>query len=202
MIAHLPPIISNHPAVTGFGRLFETFWHAFAYLIGVGVIATAIAHGASGKSSAEILAWFLHENGISFTVLFLVLLQIALMGWVRVEELPPGSRAYHLWLDAGLNAAAALGVVSLAYKLVGIGLGINSLAEHPLNADNVQTIMMELTRNFSMAFMTTVFGLVTSSCLRILLVMAHSRRTREKETEPASKPSAVEDADDEPALQS
>lgn len=175
----LARLIADHPGTATWIRIADCLARSIAYLLGLVALAVAVGSAATGRSAADIAVWFLAVNGLSFTVMFFALFLLALMSWAQVEELEPDSRGYQRWLDVGLSAAAILAVVSLAYKLVGIGLGISSLADHPLTPGTLQPLMADLTRNFSMAFTTTVFGLVASSCLRLLILTAHRRRTRD-----------------------
>ncbi len=55
------------------------------------------------------------------------------------------------------------------------GLGIGSLAEQGLSPETVQSVVRELTRHFSLAFLTTVLGLPTSAALRALLLVTEAR---------------------------
>jgi hypothetical protein len=66
--------------------------------------------------------------------------------------------------------------VALTYTLLGISLGIGSLAGRPLDPTTIQPIITELTRYFSLAFMTTVVGLPTAAALRALVLITDARR--------------------------
>lgn len=79
---------------------------------------------------------------------------------------------------------SANGVTTLAltFTLLGISLGIGSLAGQELNPDTVPVIIREMTANFSLAFMTTVVGLPVSAVLRSLIVVTHARN-RHRRTE-------------------
>ena len=83
--------------------------------------------------------------------------------------------AAKLWLDAGLQAAAGITTLSLTYTLLGISLGIGSMADQPLTPETVQEVIRGLTQQFSLAFMTTVIGLPLAAVLRALLTLIHAR---------------------------
>jgi len=74
-----------------------------------------------------------------------------------------------------VQSANAIATPALAYTLLGISLGIGSLAGQDLNPDTVSAIIPVRTENVSMAFMTTVVGLPVSAVLRAVLLVAYSR---------------------------
>ena len=104
--------------------------------------------------------------------------------WVRMrhdgkEGGNPDKRDF--WFETGMQAANGVTTLALTYTLLGISLGIGSLATQELTPETIQPIVRSLTANFSLAFMTTVIGLPASALLRALLQIthAHSRiRTR------------------------
>jgi len=80
------------------------------------------------------------------------------------------------WQSVALQAAGAVTSLALTFTLLGISLGIGSLAGQPLTPDTVQDVIQELTANFSLAFMTTVVGLPSATLLRAVAVIAGNRR--------------------------
>jgi len=82
-----------------------------------------------------------------------------------------------LWLAAGLQAASGIATLALTFTLLGIGLGIASLAEARIAPDTVNAIIAELTARFSLAFSTTVVGLPLAAVLRAALLVLAARGT-------------------------
>tara|TARA_B100000683_G_scaffold220295_1_gene217084 strand:- start:1019 stop:1255 length:237 start_codon:yes stop_codon:yes gene_type:complete len=74
-----------------------------------------------------------------------------------------------------MQTANGVTTLALTFTLLGISLGIGGLAEQNLTPETVQTVIRDLTANFSLAFMTTVVGLPMSAILRALLVVSHNR---------------------------
>ena len=66
-------------------------------------------------------------------------------------------------------------VIISAAKVGGI------LANNELTPETVHDVIQQLTRQFSVAFLTTVVGLPTSAALRALLMVTASRLPEEKE---------------------
>jgi len=66
--------------------------------------------------------------------------------------------------------------LALTYTLLGISLGIGTLAGQELTPETVRGVIQDLTANFSRAFLTTVIGLPVSAALRAVLVVTHGRR--------------------------
>ena len=80
------------------------------------------------------------------------------------------------WTEAGLQAANGIATLALTYTLLGISLGIGTLAEQELTPETVRHVIRGLTSQFSLAFMTTVVGLPTAAILRTLLVVTHAQK--------------------------
>jgi hypothetical protein len=74
------------------------------------------------------------------------------------------------------KAANGIATLALTYTLLGISLGVGTLAEQELTPETVRHVIRGLTSQFSLAFMTTVVGLPTAAVLRTLLVVTHARQ--------------------------
>ena len=74
-----------------------------------------------------------------------------------------------VWLEAAVHLAGGVATIALTYTLLGISLGIGTLAGQEVNAETVQSIIGALTSHFSLAFMTTVIGLPVSAALRAVI---------------------------------
>ncbi len=146
---------------------------AMSYVLGGSVLALAVAVAATAMSPAEIVAWAQDMFGHAFLVLLGALVVTAVYAWVRLLRQPGNP----VWLEAGLQAANGVTTLALTFTLLGITLGIGTLAEQELNPQTVQDIVQDLTARFSLAFMTTVVGLPLSAVLRTLLMVtdAHHR---------------------------
>ena len=60
-------------------------------------------------------------------------------------------RGSEVSLETGLQAANGIATLALTYTLLGISLGIGSLAGHELGPETIQAVIRDLTRHFSMA---------------------------------------------------
>jgi hypothetical protein len=81
--------------------------------------------------------------------------------------------------DAGMQAANGISTLALTFTLLGISLGIGTLSEQPLTPESVNGIIGELTKQFSMAFMTTVVGLPSSAILRAWVSLRYTKIEKE-----------------------
>jgi hypothetical protein len=149
---------------------------AFSYMLGATVVAVAVAASVSSTSLPEIIDWAEKIFGVTFLAIVGGLVFIAVYSWTRIIEYP-GDR---VWLEAGLQAANGVTTLALTYTLLGISLGVGSMAENELSPDTVQTVVRNLTAQFSMAFLTTVVGLPLSAVLRTLLLVTHARQEQRK----------------------
>ena len=150
---------------------------AISYMLGGLVIVLALGVMITSVSAVEITNWAWDVLGLAFAVLLGGLVFIALLSWVRIRQFRMKGGAYRPWLAAGIQAANGVATLALTYTLLGISLGIGSLAGQQLTPDTIQDVIKSLTENFSMAFMTTVVGLPTSALLRSLLLVADARES-------------------------
>ena len=88
---------------------------------------------------------------------------------MRLIECRKNGENGDVWLEAAVHLAGGVATVALTYTLLGISLGIGTLAGQPVNAETVQSIIGDLTSHFSLAFMTTVIGLPVSAALRAVI---------------------------------
>ena len=146
-----------------------------SYLLGSFVLVLAVGVLVTGVQVPDIAAWVEEVFGIIFVVLFTMLMLIALLCWVKTTNCPSGHDA---WLEAGLQAASGVTTLALTFTLLGISLGISSLAGQELTPETVHEVIKGLTKNFSLAFMTTVVGLPVSAVLRALLLVTHARNQK------------------------
>ncbi len=160
-----------------------------SYVLGGTVIALAVASATSPLTAADIAVWAERVFGPTFTVLFLGLIGVTLFCWVRVGQLRHDPRHSRPWLEGGMHAASGVATLALTYTLLGISLGIGSLADQELTTDTVQTVIQGLTGNFSMAFMTTVIGLPTAAVLRALLLVSNAAHTAQLNQKPSQSDS-------------
>lgn len=155
---------------------FETGSRAVSTLLGGVAIALAVAALFTSASAAEIASWAHEVLGWSFVALLGSLVFVALFAWSRMISAPAGEvGADDVWPEIGIQAANGVMTLALTYTLLGISLGIGSLAGQDLTPDTVQTVIRKMTANFSLAFMTTVVGLPVSAALRSLLIVTLAR---------------------------
>lgn len=148
---------------------------ALSYLLGCGVIGLAGAVVLTRTPVEAILVWSEKIFGGLFLAVFIGLLYVAILALVRVSGRAATEPGVRTWFEAGVQASNAIATLALTYTLLGISLGIGSLASQDLNPETVSQVIRGLTENFSMAFMTTVIGLPVSAVLRAILLVVYSR---------------------------
>jgi len=144
---------------------------ATSYLMGALAIALAVAVLATSQSATDIAAWAREVLGWTFVALLAALVFLALFSWVRLL----GDGPSEVWFEAGVQAANGVTTLALTFTLLGISLGIGTLADQELTPETIQPVIRRMTANFSLAFMTTVIGLPVSAVLRSLIVVTHAR---------------------------
>ncbi len=157
---------------------------ALSYLLGFTVIGLASAVMITQTQLSDIVAWSEKIFGTLFLTMFCGLVYVAALALVKVSGRTLAEPGVRTWFEAGVQSANAIATLALTYTLLGISLGIGSLAEHDLNPGTIQDVIKGLTDNFSMAFMTTVVGLPTSAGLRAALLVAYSRAQERAQHQP------------------
>jgi hypothetical protein len=148
---------------------------ALSMFLGLLVIGLTVAVLATARDVGAIAAWAHHVFGITFLGLLAALVLSALYYWMRLNDVAAGDHRQRVWLEKGLQAANGVATLALTYTLLGVSLGIGTLAEQELTPATVQSVIRSLTDQFSLAFLTTVVGLPTSAALRALLQIRNAR---------------------------
>jgi hypothetical protein len=142
---------------------------SISLILGTAVLGAAVASSVMGLGLREIADWAREV----FSVTFMVLLAAMLAGFayclVRLVERRKAGLNGDVWLEAAVHLAGGVATIALTYTLLGISLGIGTLAGQEVNAETVQSIIGDLTSHFSLAFMTTVIGLPVSAALRAVI---------------------------------
>ncbi|GAB6052785.1 hypothetical protein JCM17960_16050 [Magnetospira thiophila] len=155
--------------------LADTGSRVVSYLIGGLTLTLAIAVWVTARDPGALAAWTVNVFGGTFLVLLTGLIFVSLFAWTRMGQSRFDPTARALWLETGLHGAGGVATLALTYTLFGISLGIGTLADQTLSPETVGGIIRELTRHFSMAFLTTVVGLPVSALLRALLLITDRR---------------------------
>lgn len=150
---------------------------ALSYVLGALCLGLAGAVFATSMAPDQIAQWTLEVFGISFVSLFSLLVFISVFAWVRMGQ---AAQTREFWLEVGLHGANGVSTLALTFTLLGISLGIGTLADQELTPETVQSIIQELTQHFSLAFLTTVVGLPSAAILRALLSLSHERMKQQE----------------------
>ena len=150
---------------------------SLSLLLGAAIITLAFTAAWTDFGVGDIASWVLRVLGVAFVAILTALIFAALLCWVRLIDCRRESNQARaeMWLESGLHAANGVSTIALTFTLLGISLGIGTLADQELNPETVQIIIRGLTEHFSLAFMTTVVGLPTAAILRALLAITDGR---------------------------
>ncbi len=150
---------------------------ALTWFLGAIVLALAAAAMTTSSGVGEIAHWVHRSFGVSFLVLFSGLVLFALYCWLRLQRVGGLEPRRRIWLEAGMHASNGVATLGLTYTLLGISLGIAALSQHQLTPDTVQQVIGQLTRYFSMAFLTSVVGVPVAAGLRAIILVTEARIT-------------------------
>ena len=172
-------------------RALDIASQAASYMLGAIVVVLALIVMATSTSLTDITTWAWDILGLAFSGILGGLIFISLFCWVRIHKAAAYGPDEKVWLIAGVQAANGIATLALTYTLLGIALGIGTLAGQPLTPQTVQEVIRGLTENFSLAFMTSVIGLPTAAVLRSLLLVTEAR-IRNRATVPLAMASTRE----------
>lgn len=140
-------------------------------ILGGAIISLAVLSYLTQQSVNDIFHWLERMFSVAFIVIFTALIALSAYAYVQLKTIEHS--AY--WHEVGQQAGNGIATLALTFTLLGISLGIGSLAEQPLTPDNVQQMISTLTKQFSMAFMTTVVGLPAATIVRALMSIKYQR---------------------------
>jgi len=152
-----------------------------AYWVGGSVIIVlALLSYITQMTLADLIIHIQRLFGVSFILLFTAMVTLALWSVYKIHL----KKEQDLWSEVGLQAANGISTLALTFTLLGISLGIGSLANQTLSPDTVQGIISQLTAQFSMAFMTTVVGLPTATLFRAIISIQCVKQQSEESNKP------------------
>lgn len=144
-------------------------------IFGMVIISLAAVSYATELPLSEIFVWLERFFSSAFIGIYTLLVALGIHAIVQLKQ--PQYADY--WQEVGLQAGNAIATLALTFTLLGISLGIGTLSEQPLSPENVQLMISGLTKQFSMAFMTTVIGLPTATIIRALTSIKYQKITAE-----------------------
>ena len=145
----------------------------FGGLVVIGLALTLLLFGVAPK---DLFAVAKDTLGLLFIALAVGLVLTVMIAAAKIRDTQLDRQLKSVWLHIGLHAANGIATVALTFTLFGISAGIGELAAGDLNIDTINTVIASLTDQFSMAFMTSVFGLPLSALMRVIVGVAGKRQ--------------------------
>ena len=146
---------------------------AIGLTLGALVVGLAMTTMSLGTPGRDVIDSAFNVLGPTFIVLLFALVVTTVFCWIKMAT----TNNEQAWFEGGMHAAQGVATLALTFTLLGISLGIGSLADNQLTPDTIQSVISQLTNRFSMAFMTTVIGLPVSAVLRTGLAVTYARRS-------------------------
>jgi len=140
-------------------------------LVGIIIISLALVSYFTELPLSDMFAWLERFFSSAFIVIYSLLVALSIYAITQLSH----HKYADYWQEVGQQAGNAIATLALTFTLLGISLGIGTLAEQPLSPENVQVIISGLTKQFSMAFMTTVIGLPTATIIRALISIKYQK---------------------------
>lgn len=154
---------SENNQLPGIGKLIQ--------ILGAVIIGFAVLVLLTDQRPLDLIDWAWQLFGPVFIAAYLVLCALALQAYHQIGVSSKNVRQLRVCHQRGIHAASGIATLALTFTLLGISLGIGSLAEQSLTPESIATVIAGLTRNFSQAFMTSVVGLPTAALLRGILAV-------------------------------
>jgi len=146
---------------------------SISYLLGGVVLVLAIAAALTPLDAAQIADWAHRVFGWAYITLLGILVFATLVCWTQMQR--SNLRDRKMWFEAGMHTSSGIAILALTFTLIGVSLGVGTLAEQELTPATVQAVIAQLSAHFSLAFMTTVVGLPTSAVMRALVSITEAR---------------------------
>ncbi len=146
-------------------------------MAGIAVILLAFATHLFKLNLGEVFSWLETVFGPIFIATYLLLCGITLSAVLHLR-----GKDGKVWYELGSQAAGGIATLALTFTLLGISLGIESLAQRELSPETVSLVISDLTRHFSTAFLTTIVGLPTANLLRAWIAVRWTAITHDRET--------------------
>jgi len=127
----------------GLGSGLDAGSRTVSFFLGVVVLGLFAAVAATALDAGDVMRWAREVFGVTFLVALAALVITALHCWMRLEVNGAADAAR---LETGLHAANGIATLALTYTLLGISLGIASLAGHDLGPETIQAVIRDLTR--------------------------------------------------------
>ncbi|MDT0594060.1 hypothetical protein RM552_04305 [Aestuariibacter sp. P117] len=156
----------------------HNMFFAIACLIGGLAIVFAGLSFVTNMQVADILTWIEQNFGLTFSIIFGALILLSIIAIHRFSKTQQAD-IFLYWHQIGIQSANAISTLALTFTLLGISLGIGALSEQSLTPENVNNVISILTKQFSMAFMTTVIGLPTATVVRAWVAIIYTKRNAE-----------------------
>ena len=153
----------------------KTGSQTFSYLLAMLVLTLVVVVMIFGSEPKDFVELLLVTFGPVFITLSGGLIFSTLYCWQRQLDYEAEPSRRHPWTQAGMHLADGLSTLALTFTLLGISLGIGTLTEKSLNPETIQLVIKDLTKHFSLAFMTTVFGLPIAAVLRALIQITETK---------------------------
>ena len=140
-------------------------------IVGVIIISLALVSYFTELPITAIFSWLERFFSTAFILIYCLLVALGIYAITQLKQ----HKYANYWQEVGQQTGNAIATLALTFTLLGISLGIGTLAEQPLSPENVQMMVSGLTKQFSMAFMTTVIGLPTATIIRALISIKYQK---------------------------
>ena len=145
------------------------------YGLGGLIIIMALAVYMTQMEISSILSWVEQVFSVSFIGGYLLLMGIGGYAGLQIGRANEVNETTTYWFEIGQQAAGGVATLALTFTLLGLSLGIGSLADKDISPETISTIIQGLTGHFSTAFMTTVVGLPSANALRAFVSITYAK---------------------------
>ena len=116
----------------------------------------------------DVFLWAVSTLGLTY---ILITASVVLLSLFSLSQYRADPLHNQQWIKIGSQSNTAIATIALTYTLCGISLGVGSLASSDLSPENINHVISGLTKEFGMAFMTSVVGLPLSALMRFIFVL-------------------------------
>lgn len=147
----------------------NSFSQSLSWFLGLTAIIFFVYMFISGDDPKSLMKWSFSTLGTLF--IFILSSQILLSIFCIVQLNSSKIIFKRYWFEFGVQVSNSISTIALTFTLFGISVGIGGISSSNLDILTINQTIGNLTKSFSMAFMTSVIGLPVSAIFKSILVI-------------------------------
>lgn len=142
---------------------------SLSWFLGLTVLTFFAYMFISGDDPKSLMKWSFSTLGTLFILILTSQIFLSIFCIVKLNNSLMIFKRY--WFEFGVQVSNSISTIALTFTLFGISVGIGGISSSNLDISTINQTIGNLTKSFSMAFMTSVIGLPVAAILKSILVI-------------------------------